>query len=161
MTELNALKKLYNYHFDTTFRLIDQSHKLEDTQYREKADTGRGSIHDLLFHLLNADRGWRIGLETGSRPSLFNPDAYPALGALEKGFELEKTGWEMYLQGLKPETIGQEMEFRAGQARVLTVNRRKVLQHVILHGMQHHAEISQLLSAAGNSPGDIDYIFYK
>jgi len=35
------------------------------------------------------------------------------------------------------------------------------LQHLILHGMQHHTEIAQLLTLKGQSPGDIDFIFYE
>ncbi|MCA9871854.1 MAG: hypothetical protein KC487_15925 [Anaerolineae bacterium] len=37
----------------------------------------------------------------------------------------------------------------------------RVLQHLILHGMQHHTELAQLLTAEGQSPGDIDLLFYR
>ena len=37
----------------------------------------------------------------------------------------------------------------------------RVLQHLILHGMQHHAELAQLLTAKGQSPGNLDFIFFQ
>ncbi|HXF60224.1 MAG TPA: hypothetical protein VNK95_01325 [Caldilineaceae bacterium] len=37
----------------------------------------------------------------------------------------------------------------------------RVLQHLVLHGMQHHTEIAQLLTTKGESPGDIGFIFFE
>jgi uncharacterized damage-inducible protein DinB len=44
---------------------------------------------------------------------------------------------------------------------VWTFPRWRVLQHLALHGMQHATEIAQLLTVKGQSPGDIDFIFYR
>jgi uncharacterized damage-inducible protein DinB len=41
-----------------------------------------------------------------------------------------------------------------------TLPRWRVLQHLALHAMQHETEIAHLLTLAGRSPGDIDFIFY-
>jgi uncharacterized damage-inducible protein DinB len=44
---------------------------------------------------------------------------------------------------------------------VWAIPRWRIIQHVILHGMQHHTELAQLLTAKGQSPGDIDFIFFQ
>ena len=64
------------------------------------------------------------------------------------------------LAGLNEEQIGQDVELRAGPSRVFSFGRWKVLYHVLFHGMQHHAEIAEQLTRGGESPGDIDFIFY-
>jgi uncharacterized damage-inducible protein DinB len=43
----------------------------------------------------------------------------------------------------------------------LSVARWRVVLHLALHGMQHHAELSQLLTDYGHSPDDIDFIFFR
>jgi uncharacterized damage-inducible protein DinB len=57
--------------------------------------------------------------------------------------------------------IEAEMSLTDRRGRLWEIPRWRILQHVALHGMQHHAELAQLLTAAGQSPGDIDFIFYR
>jgi uncharacterized damage-inducible protein DinB len=45
-----------------------------------------------------------------------------------------------------------------GESAILP--RWRIFQHLVLHGMQHHTELAQLLTAKGQSPGDIDFVFY-
>jgi uncharacterized damage-inducible protein DinB len=37
----------------------------------------------------------------------------------------------------------------------------RILQHVILHGMQHASEIAKRLTEFGHSPGNIDFIYFQ
>ena len=48
----------------------------------------------------------------------------------------------------------------ASNGQVGMIPRWRILSHVVLHGMQHSAEIAELLTLKGQSPGDIDFIFY-
>jgi uncharacterized damage-inducible protein DinB len=41
------------------------------------------------------------------------------------------------------------------------MERWRILQHLVLHGMQHHTEIAHGLTVKGHSPGDIDFIFFE
>ena len=157
MSAIDQLASLYAYHFDTTYRLIALAENLSATATHEPS---RHSIRDLFFHILGTDRSWRIGLATGRRPERLPRQAYPDLVALKRGFEQEHAAWSEFLAGLDEAQIGEVIELRAGPDRVFCFGRWQVLHHVLLHGMQHHAEIAAELTGQGLSPGNIDFIFY-
>jgi uncharacterized damage-inducible protein DinB len=160
MHSIDQLQTLYAYHFDTTLRLLSSAENLPAPQVNGQPEVGRRSIGDLLFHILDVDRGWRTGLEIGKRPERLQREDYLELTALKQGFEREKSAWEGLLIGMDEGLIGEDIELQAGPGRIFTFGRWQVLHHVLLHGMQHHAEIAERLTHAGESPGDIDFIFY-
>jgi hypothetical protein len=59
-----------------------------------------------------------------------------------------------------PDTVSRKKVWASGPGRVFGSDRWQVLHHVVLHGMQHHAEIAAQLTSQGLSPGDIDFVFY-
>jgi uncharacterized damage-inducible protein DinB len=161
MPDVNQYKHLYAYHFDTILRLMSSAGDLSEKDIKERLEDDRRTIQDTLFHLLGTDRSWRLALETGRRPAPLQPENYPDLAALRQGFKKERSAWDSYLAGLLEDEIDQDVELRAGPGRTMKVGRWKVLQHVLFHGMQHQAELAQLLTNKGRSPGDIDLIFYS
>ena len=156
----SQFKTLYSYHWHTTQRLIDCATKLSDADYREVPEHGRGSIHDLLVHILRADNGWRLGLETGKQQFPVSDDKFPNLESLQTAFAAEQAAWERLLDGLSDEQIAGNINLTPLRGDARTFAYWRILQHVVLHGMQHHSEIAHILTAKGQSPGDIDFIFY-
>lgn len=160
MTNINQFKHLYSYHFDMIFRLLSLAKELNKTDINEHIGDDRRSIYDTLFHLLDTDRGWRLALETGRRSAPLQPENYPDLVALREGFDEERAAWDSFFGDLGDDEIDEVVELIAGPDRTFKVGRWKVVQHVLFHGMQHQAELAQLLTHKGQSPGDIDLIFY-
>lgn len=154
------VQTLFAYHWYITFRLIEYSAKLDEAAYTAHPGYGHGSIHDLLFHILRTDRGWRRGLETGRQQAPLNPHDFPSLAALRAGFEQEQMAWEALLGGLSAEEIAGDAHLTTLRGELAMLPRWRILQHLVLHGMQHHTEVAQLLTVQGHSPGDIDFIFY-
>ena len=160
MLTQSQFQTLYEYHFHTCAQLIDGAEKLAEADYRANPGYGHGSIHDLLFHLLNVDRSWRTSLETGAQPARLPADDYPDLSSLRAGFDKEHAAWKALLARLSEDEFQGQMEVTSPRYGTATMQRWHILQQVILHGMQHHAEIAQLLTSRGQSPGNIDFIFY-
>ena len=152
---------LFAYHWHTTTRLPDCAARLDETAYKDKPGYGHGSIHDLAFHLLRTDRGWRLALETGKQLSTAQPESYPALGSLRAGFEQEQSAWRTLIEKYSAEEIEGEVSLANWRGEIVTMPLWRVLQHLILHGMQHHAELAQLLTVKGQSPGNLDFIFFQ
>ena len=156
----SQFQTLFAYHWHTTRQLMESAARLSETEYMDNPGYGHGSIHDLLFHLLRSARNWRLALESGQRPVPLVVEDFPTLESLQTGFAAEQAAWEDYLSGLSEAGIDKSMELtnRRGETHLTPVWR--ALDHVVLHGMQHHSELAQLLTAKGQSPGNIDFILY-
>ncbi len=152
---------LFAYHWHTTGRMMKRAAHLNDEEYHAHPGYGHGSIHDLLLHILRAERSWRMALQTGRQVSGIEDEDYPDLSSLHTGFAEEQAAWDALLEGLSGEQIEGEIELASWRGDVYTFKVWRILQHVVMHGMQHHTEIAQLLTAKGQSPRDIDFIFYR
>jgi uncharacterized damage-inducible protein DinB len=161
MSQKSQFELLFAYHFDTTLRLLSMSRELEQGDLDRDPGYGRGSIRTIFIHLLSADRGWRIGLETAQRTRPFDPSRSFDLDQLQAEFEAESAAFAKFLTDLDDGTLAADIELTTQRGDTHSFPRWKILQHLLLHGMQHHAELAQLLTEKDRSPGDLDFIFYR
>lgn len=152
---------LFAYHWHTTLALLEAAARLDEAGRAENPGYGHGSIHDLLFHLLRTDRNWRLTLQTGRQQPGLKAEDYPSLEALRAGFLEEQQAWQDLLAGYTPEQIEGDLSLTNYRGETSQIPCWRVLQHLVLHGMQHHAELAHLLTERGQSPGNIDFIFYE
>jgi uncharacterized damage-inducible protein DinB len=161
MFSKSQFQTLFAYHWHTNTHLMTSAARLDQSDYHENPGYGHGSIHDLLFHILRTDQNWRRGLETGQQlPSLVQPEQYTSLESLQEVFAQEQSDWQALLDRLSAEEIEGDLALIDRQGEVFDIPRWRILQHIVFHGMQHHTELAQLLTAKGQSPGDIDFIFF-
>jgi uncharacterized damage-inducible protein DinB len=161
MTFKTQFEVLFAYHWHNTRRLMDLASRLSETDYKDSPGYGHGSIHDLFFHLLRTDQSWRMALQTGKQLSPLRPGDYPDLPTLARAVDAERQDWEDLLAGLSAADIEADVSLTSWRGNTYNIPRWRVLQHLVLHGMQHHAELAHLLTAIGQSPGDLDFIFYR
>ncbi len=152
---------LFAYHWHVAGRLIACAARLTEADVRAMSGYGHGSIHDMLFHVLFADNSWRQALELGRRVAPLLADDYPTLPALQAGFDAEQAAWTALIGRLSAADVDAAVEVTSGRGEVFAFPRWRILQHVSLHGMQHFGEVAERLSAKGESPGDIDFIYYS
>lgn len=159
MFTLSMFHTLFAYHWHTTNRMLELAEMLNEAEYHADSIYGR-SIHSLLFHILQTDQTWRKGLETGKQQTSMELKDFPNLESIRAGVAPEQQEWELLLQKLTDDEIIGNCNITDWRGETYSIPRWRILQHLVLHGMQHHTEIAQLLTAQGHSPGDIDLIFY-
>lgn len=152
---------LFSYHGHTTRRLLEIAAQLDEGQYHEQGEYGPGAIHDLFLHLLQADHGWRIGLETLHRPAALPAEDFASLESLSIALEQEDAAWQTYLKGVSDADVEAEISLTDKRGDLRTFPLWQILQHLILHGMQHHSELAERLTQMGHSPGNLDFIYFK
>ena len=152
---------LFAYHAYTTNKLLDFAEKLDDAAYHQNPGYGHGSLHDLFFHLLRTDKSWLAALESGKQTAGVKPEEFPGLAALRASLAETQAAWLKYLDALNDEQIKGNVDLLNWRGDKFSAPLWRILQHLVFHGMQHHTEIAALLTAKGQSPGDIDFLFYR
>ena len=153
---------LFSYHWHTIKRLLEFAEKVDHQDYFFKPADGSGSIHEKLLHNLRANHAWRQGLNKGSQQRPLRRKNYSNLADLKTGFEIERSAYNEMLDSWMEEDLQQGVTLTRpdGSGAEITFVLWRILQHLILHGMQHHAEIAQMLTNLGHSPGNLDFIFF-
>ena len=153
-----ALSSQFDFHFAETRRMLELARRLSKERFSARDQDSSGGIKATFAHILGADRFWR-GVLTGSVDPAEAEVDETSLDSLIAWNESERAGWSEFIAELDDGKLVEKYErdlpfgtfsFTLGQA----------MQHVILHGHQHHTEIAQLLTGAGHSPGDVDYFDY-
>ncbi len=158
--QVEQINTLFEYHWSTTERLLEIAGQLPEEDYSRKLEYGPGSVHRLIFHLIASNNSWRNALETGTQEVGINAEDYPDPSALKELFIQERDAWRQYLSQLSAEDLNAVATLTSLRGREHTFPLWHVLTHLILHGMQHHSELAQVLTDFDRSPGNIDFIFY-
>jgi uncharacterized damage-inducible protein DinB len=149
----------FSFHFDETQRLLTLARALPDDIYRATNGYSHDSIHNTFVHLLGASQLWR-NVITNREPSFSEAKDTADIDALVALFETERNSWRELVTTFDAETLFGTIE-RQSPFGTIVLTIWQTLQHVILHGMGHHTELARMLTECGQSPNDIDFLFYQ
>ena len=161
MFSIEIIQTLYGYHYWANSRILACSGKLDPGDYFAPTDYSHGSLHSLLFHMLRAEHIWRQLCQAGTLSSpLLQPENYPDLEALTNQWKLEERAMRAFIASLSADQIEGQVQVTKPDGNISPMRMWRMLVHVVLHGMQHSSEAAALLTGYGQSPGDLDFIFY-
>lgn len=69
--------------------------------------------------------------------------------------------YERLLSGFDEEGLGQSIRYKTSEGDPVENTYREILNHVILHSMNHRGQVLTVLRLAGHEPPSIDYIIYE
>ncbi|MBC8505326.1 MAG: DinB family protein [Chloroflexi bacterium] len=161
MSYKQKFEVLFNYHWHITNQLMDLAAKLDESDFFDKPEDDSGSIHEKLLHNLRADNAWRQSLIAGSQQRPLSRKEFSNIDELRAGFESEKISWKEMMDSWSEDELSESVTLTRSDGTEHNFILWRVLQHLVLHGMQHHAEIAQMLTNFGQSPGNLDFIFFS
>ena len=120
-----------------------------------------GSLFGTLVHILSAEWVWRVRCqEHMSPPALLRAEDFGSLGALESRWREEEQTMLRYLAGLSSGDLRGGVSYTNTRGLTFTTPLWQILAHVVNHGTQFRGEAGVLLTRYGQSPGDLDLIYY-
>jgi uncharacterized damage-inducible protein DinB len=155
---MEYLPELVRYHVRVNERILDQSVKLSEEEFRREDTTDNGSAYETLLHMVVVDWSWREFC-IGNDDDDSYPDGwpFPDLATIRSFWDEEHARLLSYAGSLdevaKSETLTWESDGKPWSAP-----RWEVIAHIVNHGTQHRAEMARYLTECGHSPGDLDLI---
>jgi uncharacterized damage-inducible protein DinB len=162
MSMKEMLLEQYNYGCWAREKLLHEARRLSDHQFHTQSEFGNmGSVHSLLLHTLATDWLWRNLSEDGelSGPP---PDAedFATLSAIEAGWQQEEAAFRSFMISLDESELDETVRTVDPAGNPHAFVRWEMVQHMLLHAMQHRCETAAVLTSLGHSPGNLDYLFY-
>ena len=151
--ELELIKTFIKYHLDMTRRVWDSIDQITEEQFLADDSYSRGSIRNLMVHLVSTDRRWLAGLKNGPDVGHLKFEDYPTRAAAHEIFEQVANELVDYASTLSEEELSQN-------ANDIPNPRWTILLHLINHGTDHRATVLQKLHEVGAPTFDQDFIMW-
>jgi uncharacterized damage-inducible protein DinB len=152
---------LFAYNRWANAKILSTSVQLNEEQQTAPGPVSFGSLMGTLVHIYGAEQLWRMRLQHGVSPrQMPSPNDFPNFASLASKWAEEETEMLAFLQLLQEEDLNRVIAFKRLNGSMEEATVWKALLHIVLHGMQFRAEAGILLSSAGQSPGDLDFIKY-
>ena len=158
---IEDIQFIYEYNYWANGKILEAAVKVTDEQFFAPGSFSYGGLYGTLFHVLDAEYGWRQLFETNFTTS---EDLDRALvsnfQSLKEEWGKEEQAMRAYLNGLTDEDVVSHKKYVNNEG----VHRDRILWHCLLHvvnhGTQHRSEAAVLLTDFGCSPGDLDFTFF-
>lgn len=160
-----VLRKQYEYTCWATGHVLDTASALTSEQLLAPGGAGHGSIRDTLVHMMSAHRGW-LSWWDGSLSAMeaynrhMNPADYPDVVALKQAWGEIEQQTLAFVSGLRDEDPGRIYGFDLPNGQRWEMPLWGMMTHIVNHGTRHRSEVAVMLTSFGQSPGDLDLIYY-
>jgi uncharacterized damage-inducible protein DinB len=155
------LTTMFDYNAAMNSRLLERAAKVGDEELDAPADYSIGSLRQTLWHTLIVEYGWRSqceGVDVRALPPPVEPNA--TVAAFRAFQEEEAARARAFLAEASDDDLAGTITLKRpdGSERALAV--WQILVHILYHSAQHRSEMAEMLTRYGQSPGDLDFVFY-
>lgn len=156
-----SFRMLFDYNAWANARVLAAAAQLTPERFAEPTRLSHGSVRGTLVHVLGTEWMWRQRYQKGaSPPALPDEAAYPTLAAVGQWADEEAAAARSYLAGLNDAVLAAPVHYTNTHGSAFATPLWQILTHVVNHGTQFRSEAAVVLSQAGCSPGDLDFIAF-
>jgi uncharacterized damage-inducible protein DinB len=155
------LQTLFDYNRYVNAIILSQAEFLTEGQLNAVAKNINRSLFDLLFHMMRTECVWRTIAQTGRPPEQsLEIESFSKLSTIRGFWEEEEKIMQDYLLSVTEAELEENVELSRPSGVKNNFPRWGMLMHLLMHSMQHRSEAAGILTGYGQSPGDLDLIFY-
>lgn len=151
---------LYKYNQWSTRKILECVARVSEEEFLAPADFPHGGLRSTLVHVLFAEWIWHNRWQGTSPTQRLKPEGFPTFDSLRTRWAQEENQLMNFVNDLTDDRLNSVIPYKTtkgiSQERVLW----QMMAHLVNHGTQHKAEAAAMLTWFGQSPGDIDMIYF-
>jgi uncharacterized damage-inducible protein DinB len=151
---------LYKYNQWTNKKILDAVAKVTPEQFLAPASFPHGGLRGTLVHALFAEWIWRNRWEGTSPTVRLKPDDFFTFESLRARWAEEEKLLMAFVEDVTEERLNSIFSYKATDGTPHERILWQAMAHLVNHGTQHKTEAAAMLTDFGQSPGDIDMIWY-
>jgi uncharacterized damage-inducible protein DinB len=150
--------RLFDYLYWIRDRILAAAAHLPDEEFRSTETVATRDLRSTLVHELDVESSWRLRLAgvapEAEEPELHAPD-YPTIAALAEDWRRDESAMRAWIGSLSDAQLAASPAHERASLPLVDY-----LLHVVGHGIEEFTEAALLLTRAGHSPGDIEFLEY-
>ena len=152
---------LYGFNYWGNRHLLDVAKQLTPEQWTAPSDITERDLRGTLVHTLDVEWSWRLRLqkrpkeEWGPEVEL-NPAHYPDVATLAEHWARDEREMLDWIRSLGDDALAATWSDSPKNAFPLWY----FLVHLVTHSQQQRSDAAILLTRAGHSPGNIEFLDY-
>lgn len=160
MSKLEFIRSEFEYNEWANDRILETAAKLSEAQLTEKSDLSPKGITDTLGHALSTQIFWLAEWEKEGSFEMSMIQGISGFDAVRSRYAESHAALGKFIDGLSEDGCERPIAPPEwwGDTQGVVIPLWHMMMQVATHGMQHRAEVAQALTAAGESPGELDYI---
>lgn len=148
---------LFDYMYWVNHRLLDAAEGLPAGGFLGSPAGTTRDLRATLVHELDVEWSWRLNLQgrLSEAEEDLRPEDYPDLASLRAHWNADEAEMRAWLASLDDDRLATPVHSQlTGKTRPLW----QFLFHIVMHAAQQQADAATLLSAAGQSPGELGFL---
>ncbi len=157
MMRPSDLGVLMDYHYWATRRVLSAAASLTDEEFRQTSGGTTRDLRSTLVHALDVEWSWRErlrGPDSETEEAELQLDDFPNVAGLSERWARDESEMRAWIDGLSDEELAAPPHIRAEIGAPLWF----FVMHILTHGTLQRADAAVLLTQAGHSPGDLDFL---
>ena len=156
---LDQIRALYAYNAWANTRILDTAALLDRDAFPVE-HAGAGSPRDILAHTAGAQWLWLQRWQGASPQERWDPEDFADLAPLRARWEEIEAETARYLATLEAHDLDRVISYVNSAGETWRYPLWQQMVHQVNHATQHRSEAALLLTAAGHSPGNLDFLIY-
>ena len=155
------LETLYDYSYWANAKLFEPLSRLTPEEFVRPVAGGYGSVRNTLVHMMSAEGGCLDRCGGPKRGAPLKPEEFSTLESITRYWATQERNLRAFLAGLSDADLARRFEFTLPMhsfTRVMAVG--EILHHAAIHNIHHRGQVTLLLRALGQVPGNVDILFY-
>lgn len=155
------LAKKFEYNHWANNRILTQAANVTPEQWTATHDYSQGGLHQTMYHVLRVEQSWLHIAQFHQRRTDLPPiEQLPTVDSLRTFAETGDQIARAYLDAVSEDALAEPFSVTRSDGSQVSFVAWEILTHLLYHSAQHRSEAAYLLTRYGQSPGDLDFIFF-
>lgn len=156
------IRTLFDYNLWAWNHVLTSMVKLSEADYMAKRPLfAQTSLHEQLVHCLAAESIWLSRCLGSSPTTMFDPNAYAGLTAVQQQWATVRDDWSNFLRGLTNDAVQRDIPYHNTKGDSFNLKLADILQHVVNHATEHRSQMTPVLFQLGVPTPPLDYMRFR